>query len=92
MVAYLAQKYFINTLVFVLGLVILPLLFWGDTIYLIPKALFWGGLFGGIYTFFEFRKKHIWPLYDNLGYSKYLLFLILFITLQILSFVISSFI
>lgn len=89
MIVYLAQKYFINSTVFFVGLIIFPWFYAQDPVNLITKTIFWGGLFGGIYTNYDFRKKHLWPLYDNLNYSKYLLLLIFFILLQVLSLIIN---
>lgn len=89
MIVYLAQKYFINSFVFFVGLIIFPLFYFDDTVNLISKTLFMGGLLGGIYTFYDFKKRHIWPIYDNLKRSKYLWLLVFFISLQVLSFIIN---
>lgn len=89
MIVYLAQKYFINSTVFFVGLIIFPLFYAEDQVNLITKTIFLGGLAGCIYTFYDFKKKHIWPLYDNLNYSKYLLLLTFFISLQVLSVIIN---
>lgn len=89
MIVYLAQKYFINSTVFFVGLIIFPLFYFEETTNLVAKTLFLGGLFGGIYTLYDFRKRHIWPLYDNLNYPKYLLLFMFFLSLQILSLIIN---
>lgn len=89
MIVYLAQKYFINSFVFFIGLTILPLSFFEDTTHLIAKTTFLGSLFGGIYTVYDFKERHLWPLYDNLIYPKYLLLITFFISLQILSIIIN---
>lgn len=92
MIVYLIQKYFIHSLVFFVGLVIFPLSFNDNTGYIIARGLFFGGLFGGAYTFYDFRKRNIWPLYDNLNYSKFLLLLLCFFGFQLLNYLIKPFI
>ena len=75
MVIYFIKKYVQIWLVFLIGLT-------GLTIFLarmppgdaIPRAIFWGGVFAAVQLFMEFRKKKVWPLYDNLRISKKVLF------------------
>lgn len=85
MIAYLARQYFINALVFVWGLSIIPILSGWNFISVIHQALFWGGIFGAIYTFYYFKKRNVWPLFDNLKYPRYLLLSGFFLSLQILN-------
>ena len=40
----------------------------------VPRAVLWGGLFAAGQLFREFRKKNLWPLYDNLRITKPVLF------------------
>lgn len=82
----------INSMVFFVGLIIFPLGFSDNTEYVIARGFFFGGLFGGIYTFYDFRKRNIWPLYDNLRYSKYLLLSGFFLCFQLIYFIINLFI
>ncbi len=91
MIGYLAQKYYTNSLVFFVAMIIFPLFLIDDTGYLVSRAIFWGGLFGGAYTFYDFRKRKIWPLYDNLTHSKYWLLAVLFISLATLAVLIQIF-
>lgn len=88
MIVYLAQKYFIHSVVFFAGLVIFPLGFFDNTEYVIVRGFFFGGLFGGMYTYYDFRSRNIWPLYDNLRHSKYLLLIGLFLCFQLIYFII----
>jgi len=92
MIIYLFQKYFIYSIVFFVGLVILPLGFFDNTEHVIVRGFFFGGLFGGIYTFYDFKKRNIWPLYDNLRYPKFLLLFIFYIGFQSLYYIIKPFI
>jgi len=87
MIVYLAQKYFINSVVFFVALVIFPLGFFDNTEYVIARGFFFGGLFGGVYTFYDFKKRNIWPLYDNLRYPKIPLLVIFYIGFQTLYFI-----
>ena len=66
-----------------------PLFYFEETANLISKTIFLGGLMGGIYTFHDFKKRHIWPIYDNLKHPKYLWLPVFFILLQILSLIIN---
>jgi len=91
MIVYLAKKYFIYSLVFFVGLVIFPLGFFENTEYIIVRGFFFGGIFGGVYTFYDFKKRNLWPLYDNLRYSKYLLLFTCFMSFQFLYYLIKPF-
>lgn len=84
MVVYLAKKYYTNSVIFFLGFIIFPYLY-GDLSYLFPRAVFLGGLAGAIYTWYDFRKKSVWPLFDNLRYPKFLLLGLMFFSLQLIS-------
>jgi hypothetical protein len=37
------------------------------------RALFWGALAAAPLTFYELRRRNLWPLFDNLRIPKYLL-------------------
>lgn len=91
MITYLAQKYIANSFVFFAGLIIFPLSF-GYESGIVAKAIFWGGLFGGFYTFYDFRSRNIWPLFNNLNYPGYMFLTGFFILLQVLSFTIRLFV
>lgn len=82
---YLVEKFILHSTLFFIGLVILPLLFYGQPDYVIPRGVFIGGIFGGIYTYYDFKQRNIWPLFDNFRYPKYLLLLGLFLMFQTLS-------
>lgn len=91
MIVYLTQQYYINVSVFILGLAFFPVLSGIDPSYVLPRVMFWGGIFGGIYTFYNFKRRNIWPLYDNLRYPKYLLFVGMFLALQVINYGINSY-
>jgi hypothetical protein len=83
MIFYLIKKYFIYSFIFFIGLSLFPYFLADDIEYLLPRALFWGGLFAGIYTHYEFSRKKIWPLYHNLGFNDFRLLVACFLSLQI---------
>lgn len=89
MVKYLAEKYYINSMVFFLGFIILPYEKFGDLAYLFPRAVFLGGLSGAIYTWYDFRQRNMWPLFDNLRYSKFVLLGLMFLSLQFIPLIIN---
>lgn len=91
MIVYLAQKYLIHSTVFFVALVIFPVGFFDNTEHVVVRGFFFGGLFGGVYTFYDFKKRKIWPLYDNLRYPKILLLVIFYIGFQTLYFIIKPF-
>jgi hypothetical protein len=82
MVLYLVRKYYINSFVFFAGFIIFPFAAFGDLANLFPRAVFLGGLGGAIYTWYDFRKKHLWPLFDNLQHSKFTILGLMFSSLQ----------
>ena len=92
MIVYLVQKFFIYSVLFFAALVIFPLGFFDNTGYVIARGFFFGGIFGGVYLFYDFKKRNIWPLYDNLRYPKYLILFICFIGFQSLWYLIKPFI
>ncbi|NBC26199.1 MAG: hypothetical protein GVY08_05025 [Bacteroidetes bacterium] len=83
MIHYLAKKYYSNSVVFFVGFFILPWFSFGDFYYLFPRAVFLGGLASAIYTWYDFRQRNLWPLFDNLRYPKFLLIGLMFFSLQI---------
>lgn len=84
MIYYLARKYFTHSFIFLIALIIFPISFFDDHIYFVSRGFFWGGLFGGFYTYYDFKKKKIWPVFDNLQYSKTLLIAGLFLCFQMI--------
>jgi len=85
---YLAKKFFIHSLVFIPALIIVPYTFTGDLAYALPRSFFWGGLFAAGYTWYQFREKNLWPLYDNLRIPKYILLGVFYLSLQIVNLII----
>ena len=61
MIIYLLQKYVIYSAVFFVGLIIFPLGFSENTEHVLARGFFFGGLFGAVYTFYDFRKRNVWP-------------------------------
>lgn len=91
MPGYLTEKFILHSFLFFVALVILPLLFYGQPSYVIPRGVFIGGIFGGIYTFYDFKRRNIWPLFDNFRYPKGLLLSVLFLLFQAFSLILYPF-
>lgn len=83
MVLYLARHYFINSIAFLLLLLVIPVLVGESWESMIHRSIFWGSFFGLIYTNYSFSKMKLWPLYDNLRISKYWVLSGLFLTIQL---------
>ena len=74
MVLYLAAKYFGNALVLATAMAFLSIgLARMPVQEAVPRALFWGGLVAAVVTHRTFKRRNLWPLYDNLRLPKYLL-------------------
>jgi hypothetical protein len=71
MVTYLVKRYVRHTAALVGGLVVLPVLFGGAWLEVIPGALLTGGLLGAAYTEYRIRTRQIGPLFDNLRVPRY---------------------
>lgn len=82
MIRYAARKYTANTLVFTVGFALLPVVFGSSLTDVLPTALFWGSAVAAGYTYWRFRKKNLWPLYDNLRVPRFTLLGGLFLTIQ----------
>jgi len=82
MIFYLARTYLANTLVFGAAFGLLPILFGGSWTGVLAPALFWGSAAATGYTYWRFRKKQVWPLYDNLRLSPVILLGALFFSIQ----------
>ena len=64
MVWYLARKYVV--LVLVLAILMLMVPFGMSLRQSVVQAFFWSGLAAAPLTYWEFRRRTLWPLYDNL--------------------------
>ncbi len=82
MIFYLARTYLLNTLVFTTFFGVVPVLFGGSPTSLLVPALFWGSAAAAGYTYWRFRKKNVWPLYDNLRLPPLALLGGLFLSVQ----------
>lgn len=93
---YLTQKYCINTFVLAAAMTILPLSYGLEDVGLsvsymdvlaqtLPFSLFWGALFAAGYTYWDFHRKNIWVLYDNLRLPRLPLLVGLFLAVQLLN-------
>lgn len=89
MTLYLAKRYFINVLVITTVMVILPIAYAESITEAIadslPFALFWGGLFAAVYTYWDFHRNNLWVLYDNLRLPRIPLLISLFVAVQLLN-------
>lgn len=74
MILYIARKYFMLVALFAAGLAALPLLFarWPVREAAV-SALFWTSSLAGAAVYWEFKRRDIWPLFDNLRLSRWLL-------------------
>jgi hypothetical protein len=72
MILYVAKKYLVILIFLVFLLTLVPVV-WArmDLHSILPSAVFWGGPAAAILVDLQFRRKEIWPLYDNLGFSRY---------------------
>jgi hypothetical protein len=72
MILYLVKNY-----VLILTVVVLPMTVFtiarGDipVDVALPQAVFFGGFISAALTYLEFRRRRIWPLYDNLQISRF---------------------
>lgn len=89
MILYAARKYATNTLVLTALLTLLPVMFGSSLTGILPSALFWGSAGAAGYTYWRFRKKKIWPLYDNLRVPRLALLGGLFLSVQPLTLALS---
>lgn len=90
MIFFLARNYFVNSAAFIGGIAIFPIRVGMDIGSAVSLAFFWGGIFGGLYTFYDFNNQNIWPLYDNLRHPKYLLIFEFFLLLQMINIILSQ--
>ena len=73
MIGYLAAKYFGNVLVLTATLALFSSLARIPMHDAVPRALFWSGLIAAVVTYRTFKRRNLWPLYDNLRLPKYVL-------------------
>ncbi|PSQ91305.1 MAG: hypothetical protein BRD30_03505 [Bacteroidetes bacterium QH_2_63_10] len=82
MIFYLARTYLVNTLVFAVLFEVVPVLLGTPPTALLVPALFWGSAAAAGYTYWRFRKKNVWPLFDNLRLPPFALLGGLFLSVQ----------
>ncbi len=74
MILYLVRKYV--AIVLVLAVLMMP--FVGTSMNeVVTQAFFWSGLVAAPLTYWEFRRRNLWPLYDNLRLPKWILLALL---------------
>ncbi len=66
MIIFLVRKYVGIVLVLAVLLTALPLFFGGSWRETVLTAFFWSSLAAAPLTYWELRRHHLWPLYDNL--------------------------
>lgn len=91
MILYLSKKYVINTLVFAGALLLFPVLARGTLADFLASALFWGSVFAAGYTYRDFQKRNLWPLYDNLRLPRFALLAGLFLAIQLFTMALAIF-
>lgn len=82
MILYLARSYLMNTLTFAALFGVVPVLLGSPPTGILVPALFWGSAAAAGYTYWRFRKKQVWPLYDNLRLPPVILLGALFLSVQ----------
>ncbi len=75
MIWYLARKYVVLVLVLAILMLMVPL---GMSLrQSVVQAFFWSGLAAAPLTYWEFRRRTLWPLYDNLRLPRWILLALL---------------
>lgn len=86
MISYLIQKYLSVLIWIMVGLGFFPVALSGLPLAEIaPSALFWSGVFSAIYIYRRFNRLNLWPLYENLRLSRWMLIGCLLLTTTVLS-------
>lgn len=86
MISYLIRKYLSVLIWITVGLGFFPLVLSGlPPSEIAPSALFWGGVFSVIYIYHRFNRLNLWPLYENLRLSRWMLIGCLLLTTTVLS-------
>lgn len=75
MIWYLARKYIALVLVLAVLMALLPTVTGIGTSLrqTVVQAFFWSGLAAAPLTYWEFRRRNLWPLYDNLRLPRWAL-------------------
>ncbi len=77
MVHYLARKYVAIVLVLAVLMALFPTIVGMSVHEAVLRAFFWSGLAAAPLTYWEFRRRNLWPLYDNLRLPKWILLALL---------------
>ena len=77
MIWYLARKYVAVVLVLAVVLMMAPAAFGTSPGEVAGRAFFWSGLAAAPLTYWEFRRRSLWPLYDNLRLPRWVLLALL---------------
>ena len=73
MIWYLARKYAALVLVLAILLMMAPMAFGTSPGEVVGKAFFFSSLAAAPLTYWEFRRRNLWPLYDNLRLPRFML-------------------
>lgn len=77
MILYLVRTYVGILIVLAVLLMVLPTLFGIALRDTVLEAFFWSGLASAPLTYWEFRRRNLWPLYDNLRLPRFALLVLL---------------
>ncbi len=77
MIWYLARKYIVLVLVLAILMVLLPTTLGTSPRQAVWQAFFWSGLAAAPLIYWEFRRRTLWPLYDNLRLPRWILLALL---------------
>lgn len=74
MILYLIRKYALLYVAIILMMVFIGMAGEIPVSVALPKAALYAGVFASVMTWFELRRKGLWPLYDNLRISRPVVF------------------
>lgn len=91
MILYLIRKFALLYVAIILMMTFIAMAGGVPSSAALPKATFYAGFFAAGMTWFEIRRKGLWPLYDNLRISPWMVFggligasTVIFLTLRVM--------
>ena len=84
MIPYLVRKYVAIVLVLAVLMMPFPLIAGTSVHEVVAQAFFWSGLAAAPLTYWEFRRRNLWPLYDNLRLPRFVLLAVLVAAVELL--------
>jgi len=81
-IPYLVRKYVALVLVLAVLMMPFPIIVGTSVPVVVAQAFFWSGLATAPLTYWEFRRRNLGPLYDNLRLPKWILLALLVGTVE----------